>query len=259
MAFRNLHVVGCPRSGTTLIAEMLVACYPHSGHSQHEESVFKVPVARSGLYLSKQPNDALWVRPLLSRDPNLYVIAMMRDPRSVVCSMHDNWPGMYFCNYPVWKRAETAVSRIMAHPRVLVVRYEDLTRDPQAIQRRIEAHFPFLERLHAFEDFHKVAQSSEASRNALGGIRAVDTARVSGWRAHLPRLKHQMDLHPGLGVDVLRHAYEADEKWQEILQDVRPIDFPCRYSEATQPLKLAEQRIRFWWKTKRYLRERGLQ
>lgn len=116
MSATHLHVVGCPRSGTTLMAEMLVACYPHEGHSEHEETIFKVPPQKSGLRLSKKPNDALWMAPLLDRDPNLYVIAMMRDPRSVICSMHKAWPGMYFCNYPVWKRAEKAITDIQAHP-----------------------------------------------------------------------------------------------------------------------------------------------
>ena len=75
----NLHVVGCPRSGTTLMAEMLVACYPHQGHSDHEETIFKVAPHEQGLRLSKKPNDVLWMAPLLERDPALHVIAMLRD------------------------------------------------------------------------------------------------------------------------------------------------------------------------------------
>jgi hypothetical protein len=55
MSATHLHVVGCPRSGTTLMAEMLVACYPHEGHSEHEETIFKVPPQESGLRLSKNP------------------------------------------------------------------------------------------------------------------------------------------------------------------------------------------------------------
>ncbi len=56
MSATHLHVVGCPRSGTTLMAEMLVACYPHEGHSEHEETIFKVQPQESGLRLSKKPS-----------------------------------------------------------------------------------------------------------------------------------------------------------------------------------------------------------
>ena len=143
MSAINLHVVGCPRSGTTLMAEMLVACYPHQGHSEHEETIFKVAPHEQGLRLSKKPNDVLWMAPLLKRDPDLHVIVMLRDPRSVICSMHKAWPGMYFCNYPVWKRAEKAAGNIANYDRVLLLRYEDLVRDPMKVQKQIEARFPF--------------------------------------------------------------------------------------------------------------------
>ncbi|MCG8392620.1 MAG: sulfotransferase [Pseudomonadales bacterium] len=254
----NLHVVGCPRSGTTLMAEMLVACYPHQQHSEHEETLFKVPPHEKGLRLSKKPNDALWMAPLLKRDENLYVIAMLRDPRSVICSQHKAWPGMYFCNYPVWKRAEKAIQTIQAHPRVLLVRYEDLVRDPMAVQADIEQQFPFLERAHDFNRFHEVAQSGEEARNALGGVRAVDLSRIAGWQEHLPRLKQQLERYPQLADDLITHGYETDRSWLKSLDGVEAETFPCRYSDSSEFWKHLEQKLRFVGKRRRYFRARGL-
>ena len=258
MSATYLHVVGCPRSGTTLMAEMLVACYPHEGHSEHEETIFKVKPQASGLRLSKKPNDALWMAPLLERDPNLYVIAMMRDPRSVICSMHKAWPGMYFCNYPVWKRAEKAITEIQAHPRVMVLRYEDLVSDPKGVQQRMEDIFPFLQRSHDFDRFHEVAESGEDAQNALGGLRQVDLSRIAGWREHLPRLKQQLQRYPQLAQDLITHGYESNNDWQAQLEGVTAETFPCRYSDSSEFWKHLEQKLRFIGKRRRYFRDRGL-
>lgn len=258
MSARNLHVVGCPRSGTTLMAEMLVACYPHEAHSEHEETLFKVAPHAEGIRLSKKPNDILWMAPVLKRDPSLHVIAMLRDPRSVICSMHKAWPGMYFCNYPVWKRAEKGAAGIADHPRVLLIRYEDLVRDPMSVQAQIEQRFPFLERGHDFSRFHEVAQSGEDAQNALGGVREVDQSRIAGWTSHLPRLKQQVERYPELVTDLVRHGYEKDDQWLDLLKDVQPENFPCRYSDSSEFWKHLEQKLRFAGKRRRYFKARGL-
>lgn len=123
---KNVHLVGCPRSGTTLLMEMMGASFRLDANWKHEESVFSVPHEGYTVYLSKKPNDVIWVSRLLDDDPHLHVIAMLRDPRSVVTSIHKGHPGLYFCNYPAWKRAERALSEIAEKPRVLTVKYEDL-------------------------------------------------------------------------------------------------------------------------------------
>ncbi|MBK9325683.1 MAG: hypothetical protein IPN00_04860 [Hydrogenophilales bacterium] len=255
---RNLHIVGCPRSGTTLLAEMMSTCFAVDGSSEHEESIFKLAPHADGLYVSKKPNDILWLHRLLDRDDSLHAIAMIRDPRAVVCSIHSGHPGMYFCNYPVWKRAEKALRRIRNHPRVLVVAYEDLVASPDAVQQNIQGAFPFLRVVHPFSEFHLHARSSQKSINALGGVRAVDQGRSKGWLNHLPRLKQQLDRHPGMGEDIVRYGYESDDGWTRILDCVEPQVFPCRYSDRGEWLKYLEQSLRYNGKIRRYLGQRGL-
>lgn len=253
----NLHIVGCPRSGTTLLAEMISTCFKVYGASEHEESIFKVVPHADGLYVSKKPNDILWLERILELDDRLYVIAMVRDPRSVVCSIHSGHPGMYFCNYPVWKRAEEALRRIRGHPRVLVNSYEELVATPDRVQQRIEEVFPFLQREHPFSEFHLHAQSSQKSINALGGIRAVDQVRTRGWQAHLPRLKQQLIRHPAMQVDLIEYGYEPDNEWTRVLECVEPRNYPCRYRDRREWLKYLEQSLRYKGKIQRYLRQRG--
>lgn len=257
MTAANLHVVGCPRSGTTLMAEMLTACYRHSEHSGHERSIFNLRPPR-GLHLSKQPNDVLWLEPLLERDPRLFVIAVLRDPRSVVCSVHAEWPDMYFCNYPVWKRAERAIARIESFSGVLLVHYEELVRDPMNVQETIEDQFPFLQRRHDFERFHDVARADREALAALGGLRKPEAGRIANWKQHLPRVKQQMLQYPGLKQDLIHHGYEQKNDWTAILDDVPAETFPCRYADSPRFLQRLEQRLRFTAKRRRYFRKRGL-
>ena len=165
---------------------------------------------------------------------------------------------MYFCNYPVWKRAEKGLSKISQHPRVLFLKYEDLVSDPAEAQRRIESQFPFLSRRHAFEKFHEVANSSADAANALGGIRAVDQARIRGWAEHLPRLKQQLTRYPQLKDDLVKHGYERNNDWLEALAEVEAEQFPCRYSDSSEFWKHLEQKLRFVGKRRRYFNARGL-
>ncbi len=254
----NLHIVGCPRSGTTLLAEMMSICFAVDGYSEHEESIFRLRADGDGVYLSKKPNDILWVDRLLEFDTRLFVIAIIRDPRSVICSIHAGHPGMYFCNYPVWKRAEKGLRRIRNHPHALVISYEDLVSDPDGTQQKISHIFPFLTRTRLFSEFHLHASSSQKSINALGGIRAVDKSRKTGWMEHLPRLKQQLDRYPSMLEDLVYYGYETDDGWARILDGEESRTYPCRYSDRSEWLKHIEQTLRYKKKIADYLRQRNL-
>jgi len=254
----SLHVVGCPRSGTTLLTEMMATCFRIDGSCDHEETIFKVSPNHVGIYLSKKPNDILWVDRIIDRDPDLYVIAMIRDPRAVICSIHQGHPGMYFCNYPVWKRAEKALARLTGHPRILLLRYEELVTEPDAVQKKIAEKFSFLQIQHPFSDFHLHARSGQKSVAALGGLRQVDRERIQGWVDHKPRLKEQVTRYPELLADLQRYSYEATNEWTSALNGVVAKKFPCRASDRKEWFKYVEQRIRFRGKIHRYLAARNL-
>lgn len=254
----SLHVVGCPRSGTTLLTEMIAACFDIDGSCVHEESIFKVSPDHHGIYLSKKPNDILWVKRLIEHDKQLHVIALIRDPRAVICSIHDGHPGIYFCNYPVWKRAEKALSKLQGHPRVLVLHYEELVTTPNTVQQKIAAQFPFLHTKNHFSDFHLHAISSSKSIAALGGVRQVSEDSIQGWRNHLPRVHQQIKKYPALLNDLKKYGYEKDDTWLTVLKDVPIKNFPCRYSDKSEFFKYLEQYIRFNTKIKRYLAARKL-
>ena len=138
---RRLHITGCPRSGTTLLMEQMSTCFENDGHCEHERSVFDNVALPSGLYISKQPSDIKHLGHIFHRDDELYIIYLLRDPRSVITSKHGAASQQYFCNYRVWQDCERAAANYAGHPRFLRLRYEDLVADPDRVQACITSLF----------------------------------------------------------------------------------------------------------------------
>lgn len=257
-ALKRLHVVGCPRSGTTLLMQMLSNCLQHDGCCDHEQTVYSPVPAQTGLYLTKQPTDILHISYVLDRDPNLFVIAVLRDPRAVISSIHDAKQTMYFCNYPIWERCWMAIEALNMHPQFYSLRYEDLVADPNAIQHEIMDRFPFLQATASFDDYHQKANPDQNTRNALGGLREVDTGSLAKWKNHLPRIKEQLQRYPQMQYALESLGYEPDDQWQQQLAEVDAQGFACRYPNHPKWLKELEKKLRIRLKAKRYLARRGL-
>lgn len=215
---KHIHIVGCsPRSGTTLMQEMMVTCYQIDHHCEHERSLFKEEIRLDGVTCTKHPHEVLYAGGALRANTNLFFIYMVRDPRDVVVSRHANFPGGYFTGLGFYLRAERCASRLVNHPRFIVVRYEDLVRSPDAVQDLLEKRLPFLKRQHRFSEFHLHAKVSEDSFQALNGVRPPDAKSIGGWRNHLPRVAAQLREFPAASEVLIRYGYESDLGWAEAL------------------------------------------
>ena len=239
--------------------ELMATCFECDCFCQHEMSVFQEPPGKPEVYFSKQPNDIRYIRHILLRDENLFVIHMQRDPRSVVTSEHKSQPGIYFCNFRAWQACHLAARKLQGHERFLLVRYEDLTATPDVVQGIIEKRFAFLKRKYAFSSYQDYARPSAESAAAMSGLRAITANRQRNWETHLPRLKDQMQRHPELGEVLVECSYETDDTWTRILEAVEPRDFPCRYPNRPSPWKTLETRVRKYFQSRSYLARRRLQ
>ena len=252
---KRLHIVGCPRSGTTLLMELLATCFEHDGASAHESSIFEQCSGNHGLYISKQPNDIRQLQHVFYRDESLYIIYMSRDPRAVITSEHAASPGQYFCNYRVWRECDSTAQAYQDHPRFLQLRYEDLVSNPNQVQANITMYYPLLKQRHPFSQYQHFAQASRAAQQAMHGVRPINTASLEKWRAHLPRLVEQYQRYPELPDALVRLGYEPDTSWLNTLQNVQGITYPCRYPEQRETLKELEKRLRVYLKSRRYLQQ----
>jgi hypothetical protein len=222
-SYKRIHVVGCsPRSGTTLLAELMVNAFRIDGFPEHEMSIFARPRGDYEIVLTKLPGDVLNVRPLLWWWPDLWVICMVRDPRDVVVSQHGNHPGVYYAGLNLFKEGWPAARRLRGHPRFTLIRYEDLVRDPDAIQAELQRRIPFLEKRAAFSDYHRVARPSVDSLKALGGVREVTPRNLGSWRRHKARLVTQLQRHGPITEELIELGYEKDDAWLGELAGVAP-------------------------------------
>ncbi|HEY5647783.1 MAG TPA: hypothetical protein VIS76_17665 [Pseudomonadales bacterium] len=250
----RVHVVGCHRSGTTLMMELLWYAYPFSGRCEHEATLFRPVPADETLYLTKKPPDTIRIERAFLADEKLHVVAMIRDPRSVATSRHAQFPDVYFSGFRRWLEYLDVIERLSGHPRWLTVRYEDLTADPAAVQEAIETRFPFLERRRAFTAYPEGADVPERAGVSLGGARRLDPTRSEGWRAHLPRIRAQLDAYPVVAEKIKALGYERDDAWRACLEGVEPHRQDYRKDDPAHFFRDLETRARFWWKTRRYLR-----
>ncbi len=220
---KRIHIVVCgPRSGTTLMAEIMIACFEIDLHTEHESSIFGPPWRRAEVFLTKRPRDILVAGPILRTSRSLHVIYMIRDPRDMVVSRHRKDPERYWSTLRYWKKYIGYGEKLRQHSRFITIRYEDLVRDPDSIQNLLMERMPFLQKRTEFSQYHTVAKPSEDSIKALRGVRAISAASISNWRDHLPRVAGQIQIHGTISEDLIRYGYEEDDSWLRQLEGVEP-------------------------------------
>jgi len=244
---KRIHIVGSgPRTGTTLLAEAMVACFRIDHHTKHETRIFAAPPEEGEIYLTKAPQDILVVRPLLRADPSLYVLCMIRDPRDAIVSEHKGAPGRYYAGLRYWNAYIPYWRRVRDHPRFVTIRYEEFVARPDDVQRRLEKAMPFLGREAEFSRYHEVAEPSGTSTKALRGVRPIAPTSVGRWRDHLSRIAGQLQLHGPITRDLIEFGYEEDDSWLELLEGVEPDMSPSHWPEHFAEKEIRERRAGIW-------------
>src|SRR5688572_25733730 len=101
---QRIHIVGAgPRTGTTLLAECMIACFEIDAFETHEASLSQCR-NNVDIYLTKDPLDLNLLGPRLLIDSHLHVLAMVRDPRDVIASKHGAAKEQYWAPLRMWRR-----------------------------------------------------------------------------------------------------------------------------------------------------------
>jgi hypothetical protein len=149
-------------------------------------------------YGEKTPKHLLWWRPLTEARPSMRVVAVVRDPRSVVASnLAAPWAtdisewdwgdDLYVAMAERWRVEQEQVLLMTAAlgPRCTVLRYEDVVVDPAASRRAIA-------RLIEVDDTIPVAGRSSAPAIVLPwetwkaeALAEVHSGRIEAWRTDL--------------------------------------------------------------------------
>lgn len=220
---KRIHIIGTgPRTGTTLMAEAMIACFDIDHYTKHEDRIFEESPARGNIFLTKAPQDIMVVKWLLIVNPDLYVICMIRDPRDAVVSRHKREPDKYWASLRYWKTYIPYWRRMHRHPRCITVKYEDLVSDPDHVQEILMEKMPFLNKKTSFSQYHTAANPSQDSLDALDGVRPILPNGVGNWRKHLKRIARQVQLHGSITKDLIEFGYEKDDSWMNVLEGIEP-------------------------------------
>jgi len=242
--FKHIHIVACsPRSGTTLLHEVMVTCLKVDKHYDHEIRFQLVDAEAGQTLITKRPKDTMYMPTLIRDDPELYVIYVMRDPRDTICSRHGKDKSIYYSNIRLWRQMHGYARQMSGNERFLEIRYEDFVRDPDAVQQVIARKFPWLKKTHNFSEYHEYAKVSEKSVRAMHSVRPIASTSVGVWTQNPGRIKAQQMLHGSLTPELIECGYESSGDWEKVLENVEP-DF----TRSLYPEKLT-----IWSRLSQYL------
>lgn len=230
---KRIHIVGPPRSGTTLMLELVTTCFHIDIYSKEEFCISVVPKPDNpnAIVCTKMPNEHWTIAELVDLDPGQWFIAMIRDPRDVVVSRHGLAPDRYWANLRQWNACWNNVRPYRDHERVCLVKYEDLVSRPNETQQELLGKMPFLLRKLIFSEFHYHSRPSNQSLKAMGGLRMMTSKSVGVWRDHKPRLAGQLEIHGPVTEALVELGYEPDEQWMETLRGVEADKTPGRWPD----------------------------
>ena len=220
----RIHITSSgPRTGTTLLAEVMKTCFDIDCACDHE-----APLCLSNssfgdcrTILTKMPSSTYNLEKVINWDPNLYVICIIRDPRDMVCSYHGKVREKYYCDLKFWFEFIDNYRNLKGNERVLLIKYEDFTENPNSIQKLIMAKMPFLKKKHDFSDFHLYAKPVNDSIQALKNLRPIESKGIGNWKNHLPRIKQQLQEFNPIDDSLICFGFEKDNNWIKSLSEVK--------------------------------------
>ncbi|MDA1063273.1 MAG: sulfotransferase [Proteobacteria bacterium] len=254
--FKHLHIVACsPRTGTTLLHEVMVTCFKVDKQYEHEIRFNEVKADAGQIVITKRPKDTMYM-PAVIADPEFYVIYLLRDPRDVIVSQHGSYEGMYYSNIRLWREMHGYTQSIANHECFLQIRYEDFVNDPDATQEKIVARFPWLEKRHNFSEYHKHAVVSHQSKLAMNDVRPIAPSSIGKWKANLARIKGQQLTHGSLTPDLIACGYETSADWERMLDGVEPDLSGSRYPDKGYVWARISRRLNALLKVAQYRHKR---
>lgn len=217
---------GFPRAGSTLLYLMM----RHSvTNFKFFEKETKALSTKGGDIVTKRPMDIFDYKKIINKWPDTKFIINIRDPRSVLTSIHANSEGQYKVNWDYSVKTgigKDGVGKVMPGktkglmdymnviydvPQAIFVYYEDLIKAPDIEHQRI-GEFCNFKYHDTFSNFHK-QKIPNLLRHQLNGVRPLDMAPIEKWRNHPERIKQQFKAFPDLFDALIQLGYEKDREW----------------------------------------------
>ena len=210
---RRLYVTGCGRSGTWLLLGMMTT-FRDTAVLMAEAAVgrFARLTAPEPVHVLKRAHDSH--ESLAAIPPAIELLHLVRFPLDVLVSRHRDRARHVT---PERWRAETAALRALleaGRAGLMVVRYEDLVREPDRVQAAIAERFALEPEL-PFSRFAERARFDSLTLEAMKGLRAPETGWIGAWRRDPEAIAHCRAIWPAIAADVAwlcaRFGYERPD------------------------------------------------
>jgi len=235
---QRIHITSMlPRSGTTLLNEMMAYAFDFNAIPEHELSVFDQLDANDGWILTKKPHETRASLFMLSRDPDLKLIYIDRDIRDVLCSKHGKDKKHYWTSARTLKYQWKLRSSLLGNQRVLFIKYESLIKDTDSVEKDISNFLGGVYKKRSISDFYKTSYYDIDTYDALGGLRPLDTKSIGVWKDHLPWIKYQLVRYPNIQSILVELGYEKTDDWIKQLDGI---------NESADGLKRKGQLSKWW-------------
>ena len=159
---RRIHIIGCSRSGTTMLHYSMVA-FKETILCDKETDVWNLPGTKESMslfmnnfknstkgqcsyYITKRSH-GWWKRDKVEKllscidKYNIFTIYIARDPRDVLTSRHPPAKGFYV-KPGIWHQSiesgEYIMNSLKDYPDKLTIKYEDIVLNPSSMQKTVE-------------------------------------------------------------------------------------------------------------------------
>ncbi len=209
--------------------------------------------------IDQTPRNVFYIKDILAAYPEARIVCMVRDPRDVCLSQKGKWRRRFlganiplfealrsWANYHPWVTAKIWAGAVKAgdaaadNPRVLVIRFEDITKDPEKHIRAICDHCGLTFTPNMLE----VEQIGSSDRRDEAGKTGVDASRVGTWEKSLSGAEIAI-CEAQAGPLLARHGYAPSTKHGTALSRVLwMVALPFKLGLA---LALNLKRVRNLW------------
>ena len=201
--FDRVFVLGCGRSGTWLLMQLLSTLKDQDIVPQ------ELPVEAFGLFATRTSR-LLIKRHFLSYKtiqripPDVRIIYIVRHPYDVLTSHNPVTKRDYHIQPERWMEEIKALSLLMASGRehLKVVRYEDLVSNPVHMQAELAA-FLGAEIAMSPEEISPSLKLGESTQIAMHGVRKIDTNSVGKYHRDPRKLEYLRSIRGQLGETLL--------------------------------------------------------
>jgi capsular polysaccharide biosynthesis protein len=216
-AIKRIYIRGCPRSGNTLMLYLCSIGFQNSyiltnqdipilAKSHPDKITFgTLPNPQSSPEKEEQANNFL-------NQSDAAIIFMVRDPRDVLVSENGQKPGEPWVKNPQkWINNALILEKLQSHPRVVIVKYEDLVSKPNKVQKEISEKLGLIIAT-PFRQVWQYAQPTSGAIQSLNGWRQLETSRIANWQGSLEKKNYvemQLKKYPKIFNLMNRLGYKC--------------------------------------------------